>query len=416
MDEFKPRKRNTGKIILIVAVVLILAVAVLWIIATRRSAMRTPEGGMAVTSPVGKLYYPEKWKDQLRTEKKELDNSQEIAFYSVTESGEARIFDVIFGDCTELFLGVVKNSENQSKNVYLRVYELSDINKWKEADRLVCMAMQEDLNYLVAHLPLLEQSETQQKTEYADIPIDTPYGQLHYPGQWKSMIRIEQKTHPELRVSFFGKVEDLPEIPLFDISFGATGENAIGILEFDGNGISVGVTAYPIEPTEMWSQKCTDTLFAMQDDMNYLIQRLELKQVEEQFIPASAYAQPQAAEGAMKIVTSFCDLEFPAKWEDYVKIETDIQENGRVSFFAVLPGREQLPIFDIVFGDTEKKAVGYVRGQDTEKIPVTVEMHTFAFETDWTEEEKSTVYRIAEDLNFLLTKLTKNPRYSQDIQ
>lgn len=104
--------------------------------------------------------------------------------------------------------------------------------------------------------------------------IDTEYGDLYYPKKWESNIRTEVNEKEGYSVKFFGTVEGKEEQPLFEIIFNSDAEMMIGTMEKDGENIYVGFN-FSEPNVDSWAQEDADMIYAMQEDVNYLIGMLE---------------------------------------------------------------------------------------------------------------------------------------------
>lgn len=110
--------------------------------------------------------------------------------------------------------------------------------------------------------------------------IETPHGNLYYPVKWEEQIRVEKVEGDVYTVQFYGTVEDKDEQHLFDIVFGETEGVLLGTL----NEISVYLVDGGSLETEDWTEEEENTIYAMQEDVNYLMGML---QKEEGFVPAN---------------------------------------------------------------------------------------------------------------------------------
>lgn len=107
------------------------------------------------------------------------------------------------------------------------------------------------------------------------VMIETPYGNLQYPEKWKGSIRTEViEDAGSTIVKFYGTVGEYEEQHLFDVCFGGTGEIPVGAITDGDATTEVGVT-YGQPDTEDWSMTAADTIYAMQDDMNYVIMQMD---------------------------------------------------------------------------------------------------------------------------------------------
>lgn len=112
-------------------------------------------------------------------------------------------------------------------------------------------------------------------------------------------------------------------------------------------------------------------------------------------------------EEAFKIETAHCDLYYPLKWKDQVRVEIVDAAPYTAKFYATVEGKEEVQIFDIVFADEEGIALGYLKGEKGEQIPVNFISYEMELGADWTEKEQDVVYAMVEDVNYILGMLQK---------
>ena len=98
-------------------------------------------------------------------------------------------------------------------------------------------------------------------------PIETPYGTLRYPQKWQAFTRTEENGNA---VSFYGWVEGKSEQPLFTLQFGEGDGYLLGTL--DGTGVFI-VDNVPVFD-ETWSDAEKETVSAMQEDLDVIVQDL----------------------------------------------------------------------------------------------------------------------------------------------
>lgn len=105
------------------------------------------------------------------------------------------------------------------------------------------------------------------------------------------------------------------------------------------------------------------------------------------------------------VTTPLVDLYYPEKWKEKIRvgqIEGDIHV---VQFWATIKEKEEIHIFDIVFGSEEEYVLGYFEGENKEKIPVNIISYDFELSEDWTEEERNELYVMMEDINYIINRL-----------
>ena len=109
-----------------------------------------------------------------------------------------------------------------------------------------------------------------------EIVIGTAYGDLYYPAQWEEFLQVEQSdADGSVQVAFSGKVDEAL-YPLFTIIIGSgDGVSAGTLTGGDGTQRSVYVQITEVTGNAALSQIELNRLYAMQEDLNYLIDHLK---------------------------------------------------------------------------------------------------------------------------------------------
>ena len=110
------------------------------------------------------------------------------------------------------------------------------------------------------------------KTNKTDILIDTAYGTLYYPLQWKDYFSYEISEDDPYTVKFLGKISEKNTVELFSIVFGEKGDIHVGEIVGD-NACKVYVSPVT-EINKKWNDDEVATFQAMQEDLNYTIEKL----------------------------------------------------------------------------------------------------------------------------------------------
>lgn len=115
-----------------------------------------------------------------------------------------------------------------------------------------------------------------EETVLPDCEVETPYGTLYFPGRWKDTMWAEVETLDfGADVVFYGTVAG-EECWLFTVHYGGADGIGIGaVMTKEEYLLDVTVEMSDFVPTESWSQADTDLFSAMQETMNYLMEKLK---------------------------------------------------------------------------------------------------------------------------------------------
>ena len=115
-----------------------------------------------------------------------------------------------------------------------------------------------------------------------DIPtiqIETPFGALDYPEKWADKVRTQWNGTQEAgNITFSSKLDGKDEIALFQVHFAEEAQMPVGRLQTaEHQGVSVGISFLDITFDGEWTEAEKDEIYAMQEDVNVIIQKMEEK-------------------------------------------------------------------------------------------------------------------------------------------
>lgn len=105
--------------------------------------------------------------------------------------------------------------------------------------------------------------------------VNTPYCVLQIPEEWVGRISVEIKEEEwNTAVAFYGEVSG-ERVLLYTLHFGGAAGDPVGILETEaGVMMDVTVEVHDITVNPGWSQEKTDSVYAMQESVNYMLENL----------------------------------------------------------------------------------------------------------------------------------------------
>ena len=120
--------------------------------------------------------------------------------------------------------------------------------------------------------PASETSLPPQKDYYE---IETSRGVLLYPDQWEKLVFTEETQEEDaVNIRFYTKINDT-EYSLFSLRIGGDGEPDVVWSMDDGTQQNVFVTIHPLELEEDLDEGDVHRLYAMQEDINYVLDHME---------------------------------------------------------------------------------------------------------------------------------------------
>ena len=261
--------------------------------------------------------------------------------------------------------------------------------------------------------------------EVEPVAIETPYITLYYPGEWASVLQVEQIDGEIYTVKFSANLESGRIVPLFAIRLG--GEIREGFACFmtqDGEMMAVSAESYEFVPEDGMRDSEIIIVFSMQEAMNQVLDGMNLFYTNVTMSESGGESQSQSGNDgaetgntedpgsllpedngdAMSIDTPGGTLKYPTRWSDYLHTETVMEEPYSVSFYCRVDGQEDLYLFTVYIGGEEGMLAGSITGDDGESRDVRLDIEELALE-DWAEEEAQIARAMQEDLNFVLEKL-----------
>ena len=109
-----------------------------------------------------------------------------------------------------------------------------------------------------------------------DLVIHTAYGDLHYPKSWQEYVIISQNQRgDDIVVTFSSEFEETEHI-LFEVTVGSEDGSLVGVLKAaDGKERNVYLRVTPIPENAGWAETEKNRFYAMQEDLNYLLDHLK---------------------------------------------------------------------------------------------------------------------------------------------
>lgn len=110
----------------------------------------------------------------------------------------------------------------------------------------------------------------------AYVIVETPYGELYYQDQWEEFMRVEQTQDGSvLRVAFSADI-NAKIYALFTLEIGGgTGAKLGQLTDANGTKRTVYATVHTIAEDSELSADELNRLYAMQEDINYVMQYLK---------------------------------------------------------------------------------------------------------------------------------------------
>ena len=108
-----------------------------------------------------------------------------------------------------------------------------------------------------------------------DFVIETKYGDLHFPDQWEDLAAIDQEESGDVLIVRFRTVIRDTAYDLFALTIGGDGEAVRHLQGPDQVSRGVTVQVQELAPGEDLDEGETKRLYAMQEDLNFVLDHLD---------------------------------------------------------------------------------------------------------------------------------------------
>lgn len=236
---------------------------------------------VTVTTVYGTITYPGQYSGILRIAQDTGSGYRLRAYAAMPGKTEIHLFDILIGGSGDVYAGVLTDPYGNRKAVYLNVPDLNLDDSWPEEDRREAALMQELLNDFCRQLAVSREAEKPEESTAGmaaagDVTIWTSYGTLRYPGEYRQKLVTEITGENGNTVRFYATGSTGQRIELFTVIFGGTGDVYVGAYTAqNGTVCDVYITSNDITPGDGWSDEELETIYAMQEAVNYVLDKME---------------------------------------------------------------------------------------------------------------------------------------------
>lgn len=380
-------KMKSGKWMVLAAgicLVLLFCIAGIWL-----SKNLTQSEDVVIKTPYCDLYYPGKWKKQLKTQVQE-DPYMVTFSYRVKKDQQTPLFAVAFDAQCDLPLGSVTDEQGNTVTVGVIYY---DVSQQEELS-----AMQADLQYLIDRLPLTGMEESTQQ----DFVVQTPYADLVYPGKWKPYVKTEILEKDGYTVSFMACFESGSPLALFDITFAGTAGDAVGFVAKDaGEPVRVSIQTYELGIDTLKDPELQWRYIEMREDLNYILQHLELKEPMQE-------ETAQKVWETLTVETPYGTLSCQSAWGQNLFAEVLEGQECTVTFFGKVGEMDAIPLFSIIYGGDSGRLLGEL---EEGKISVYLQYYGLQADGSLTQDAMDKLYSMQEEVNRVIQSLKEIPGF-----
>lgn len=182
--------------------------------------------------------------------------------------------------------------------------------------------------------------------------IETKYGNLSYPKEWKD------KVHTEiLQTNGYIVIFSTGVTKLFELQFNCGSGDVLGTLTHEGENVVVRVAFAELNKKSLDYESCVKMQNAVDVIVGHLVSDYGFAEGEEMYVNT---------DDVYEIKTDVLPLYYPAQWQDVVTVDV----SGEKAAFSCGDVR----LFDIVFGDSAKGTLlGSCDGTDVYAVSYDIE-------------------------------------------
>lgn len=107
-----------------------------------------------------------------------------------------------------------------------------------------------------------------------DFEINSKYCKLYFPIKWEDKVEIKFSEEPTYKVDFYGVSVNKTEIHLFSVCFNSDDGELLGYLENEEEIVNISIDVKELEFDDSWKEEEIDQIYAMQEEMNYVMDTL----------------------------------------------------------------------------------------------------------------------------------------------
>lgn len=233
--------------------------------------------------------------------------------------------------------------------------------------------------------------------------LKTPYCTLKYPQEWAGFLRVEISESDVYTATYYADLESGKSQELFTISFGGSMESAIGTITASGKTVPVHASSTDFQPDSSWTDQESYIVFSMQEAMNFLLDAMPIETASQP--PQGDPNLPEEDGKEMVIDTPYGGLHYPSRWKDYLEVKVNDKNGYSVEFLCKVEGHDPVALFVVHYGGSKGIAVSTAKDANGKSVDVRMEVLEIDLDATWSEDDKSIVAAMQEDLNYLLSKL-----------
>lgn len=120
--------------------------------ATEAVQETVPLDCVVVSTPYGNLQYQDQWMEFMSVDQVNEGSNLVITFSAAVKDVKYPLFELTIGSCDGDPVAQITDANGVSRDVYVRMMEITTSSALTDAEQNRIFAMQEDINYVIDHL------------------------------------------------------------------------------------------------------------------------------------------------------------------------------------------------------------------------------------------------------------------------
>lgn len=238
----------------------------------------TVEADLELKTPYGTLRIDGQWRQYLDIRVSEGDPYVLEFRAKLLGKEPCKLFDLRFGSAVSDAIGGVKGKDGELVSMGVTNHVFRPDSTWSDAEINAIHSMQEIFNDLMDQLSLQDLPKvpetTAPKPTTGDLTISTPYGDFVYPREFEKYLVTEfVKGQPDA-LHLYSAIPGKEKVLLFTVNFGSGDGFESTIKNAAGEQTKIYFLFVEPEFDDTWAQTDINTVYAMQEGINHLIDSL----------------------------------------------------------------------------------------------------------------------------------------------
>ena len=253
-------------------------------------------------------------------------------------------------------------------------------------------------------VPVVEQTEPVNTA----VCVQTPYGDVICANSWDNMLTADCVNESPYTLRFSGNVAGMDSVPLYDLVFnGDEGAFFATFYTAENELVEIRVVKHVLDANAL-NDADEAMLYQMQQEVCNTTIVLPLSYHEGAENPADLVQT--VPDTGVVIQTPYGTVNYSSPMESYLEVKSVEDGLYKLEFRCVMPGKEPVLLYTIVFGEAEGDQVAMINEE-----PVTVQLFGYTPDETWTEEEQGIVQSLLDEMSLTMEALAQLEGFTMSV-